>query len=403
MALTERGRADWEEKVRTFNMGRVPPVTFGAGRVRKVGDLVAGMGGGRVLIIADAILAELGATEGLTKSLTAKGISFDLAAEIAGEPKQALIDTLCARARDGGAEIVIGIGGGAAMDAAKLVAAIAPSGEAAASFDLAAKPLPGNGLPAIAIPTTSGTGSEVTRTSVISRADGSKGWFWGEELMFDQAVLDPELTLSLPPHLTAWTGIDAVAHALEGSTARSTSPAGLMYGLEALRIMTDALPRAVADGSDIEARGQVLWGSMVAGLSLHNCNTHMGHNISHSLGSLSRVHHGLVTGLGLEVSMPWLVERPEGAENYARAAVALGGAAEAKALPGALSGLMRACDIPAALPAECADVSVSALAAEMRNPANHGMAKNAACLISDEDLDEIAGMVMALPVAKSAA
>ncbi|SPJ29935.1 iron-containing alcohol dehydrogenase [Falsiruegeria mediterranea] len=389
--------------MQAFNMGRVPPVTFGAGRIRKVGDIVAGLGGGPVLVIADAILAELGVTDTLAESLTAKGVSFELAADIAGEPKQALVDALCARAREAQAKVVIGLGGGAAMDAAKLVAAIAKSGQPAQTFDLAAQPLPDTGLPSIAIPTTAGTGSEVTRTSVISRADGSKGWFWGEELMFHQAVLDPELTLSLPPHLTAWTGIDAVAHALEGSTARTTSLAGLMYGLEALRIMSDALPRAVADGSDIEARGQVLWGSMVAGLSLHNCNTHMGHNISHSLGSLSRVHHGLATGLGLEVSMPWLVERPEGAENYARAAEALGAAAEARALPGALSNLMRACGIPAALPAECADVSVSALAAEMRNPANHGMAKNAACPISDEELDEIAGMMMALPVAKSAA
>jgi len=200
-------------------------------------------------------------------------------------------------------------------------------------------------------------------------------------------VLDPELTLSPPPHLTAWTGIDAVAHALEGATARTTNSPGLLYGLEALRILADALPKAVADGTDLDTRGRVLWASMVAGLTLHNCKTHMGHKISHALVSVARVHHGLATGLALEASVPWLVGWPEGEENYARAAQALGGAAEASALPGPLSRLMRACCIPAELPAECAGVTIEALAKEMKAPANHGMSQNAACSISDADLD----------------
>ena len=385
-----------------FNVGRVPPVTFGAGRIRKVPKIVKGLGGGPVLVIADAILAQLGVTETLAEDLTAENLSFDVAAEVSGEPKQALVDALCVRARDLGAEIVIGLGGGAAMDAAKLVAAIARSGQPAEDFALAARPLPANGIPAIAIPTTAGTGSEVTRTSVISKADSSKIWFWGEELMFAQAVLDPELTLSLPSHITAWTGIDAVAHALEGCTSRNTSPAGQLYGREALRLLSDALPRAVADGADIEARGRVLWASMVAGLALHNCNTHMGHNISHALGSLVRVHHGLATGLALEVTLPWLTSRPEGAENYAAAAQAMGGEARPEALPAALSALMRACQIPAELPSCCAGVTPAALVAEMKNAANIGMAQNAACQIDEADLDEMATMMMRLPIAEVA-
>lgn len=382
-----------------FNMGRVPAATFGSGRMRKVPDIAAGLADGPVLIVADAVLAELGVTDRLVSRFERKGMTCAVAADVAGEPKQGLVDDLSARAREVEAACIVGLGGGAAMDAAKLVAAIAPSGRPCVDFALAAEPLPANGLPSIAVPTTAGTGSEVTRTSVVSTADGWKGWYWGEELMFDQAVLDPDLTLSLPPHLTAWTGIDAVAHALEGSTAKTTSPVGQFYGLEALRILSQWLPRAVEDGADIDARGRVLWASMLAGLALHNCNTHMGHNISHALGSLARVHHGLVTGLGLEVAMPWLVARPEGAENYALAAQALGGAATAEALPQALSDLMRACNVPAQLPAECAGVTAKALAAEMKNEANHGMSQNSACPVSDSDLDEMAGLMMALPTA----
>ena len=388
--------------MQTFNMGQVPPITFGAGRLRKLPDLVNALGGGPVLVIADAILAELGVTEKLTHQLAKKRIPGEIAAEVSGEPKEALVDTLCERARLAGAEAVVGVGGGAAMDAAKLIAAIAPCNLPAHTFALAAQPLPKNGLPAIAIPSTAGTGSEGTRTSVISKTDGSKIWFWGEELMFSRAILDPELTLSLPPHLTAWTGIDAVAHALEGCTARNTSPAGMIYGLEALRILTGALPDAVADGTDINLRARVLWGSMVAGLALHNCNTHMGHNISHALGSLARVHHGHATGLALEVSLPWLVSKQEWHMHYAQAAEALGGAAKVNSLPEAFSDLMRRCHIAAELPAGCESVTAAILSAEMQNAANIGMARNAICDVTEDDFLELASKVTALPIASTA-
>ncbi len=388
--------------LQTFNIGQVPPITFGAGRTRKLPDLVNTLGGGPVLVIADTILAELGVTDRLAHQLSERGITVEVAAEVSGEPKETLVDTLCERARLASAEVIVGLGGGAAMDAAKLVAAIAPCNQPAHRFALAAQPLPKSGLPSIAIPTTAGTGSEVTRTSVISKTDGSKIWFWGEELMFSQAILDPELTLSLPPHLTAWTGIDAVAHALEGCTARNTSPAGLIYGLEALRILNDALPGAVADGADINLRAKVLWGSVVAGLALHNCNTHLGHNISHALGSLARVHHGLATGLALEVSLPWLVSKQEGHVNYARAAEALGGVAKAEALPGAFSDLMRRCHIAAELPSGCESITAANLSAEMQNAANIGMARNAICDITEGGFLELASRVTALPVAGTA-
>jgi alcohol dehydrogenase class IV len=385
-----------------FNMGRVPPVTFGLGGLSKVPALAGKFAERPDFVIADAVLADLGATDDLASLLRAKGIPFELAATVSGEPKEALVDDLCLQAREMKAAVVVGMGGGAAMDASKLAAAVAPSGQSVEDFALAAQPLPSERIPAIAIPTTAGTGSEVTRTSVISKADGSKIWFWGEELMFSQAVLDPELTVSLPPHITAWTGIDAVAHAMEGSTSRNTSPAGQIYGLEALRLLAEFLPIAVEDGRDLEARGRVLWASLVAGLALHNCNTHMGHNISHALGSLVRIHHGLATGLALEVSLPILTERPEGAENYAKAATALGAPAQAAALPEALSKLMRACGIVRELPAECADVRREVLTHEMKNAANIGMAQNSACHLSEADMDDLARRVLQIPIAKAA-
>ncbi|MEL6477986.1 MAG: iron-containing alcohol dehydrogenase [Pseudomonadota bacterium] len=383
-----------------FDMGRVPPVTFGAGRRRDLPGILSGLTGGpaRVLLVADAILAELGPAHEMAADLKAAGFGVDLAAEISGEPKEALVDALCARARTG-CSAVIGLGGGAAMDAAKLVAAAGAAADPCGHYALGRNPFPQQTLPAIAVPTTAGTGSEVTRTSIISTEAGFKYWYWAEELMFAHAVLDPELTLTLPPAITAWTGIDAVAHAVEAVTARKSNAAGRLYGLEALRLLTDALPSAVADGTDLEMRGRVQWASMVAGLALHNCNTHMGHNISHALGSLAPIHHGLATGLALEVTLPVLAARPAGAETYAMAAQAMGGSD----LPEAFSRLMRACAIDRALPPSCQQVTSRALAEQMKSSANRGMADNAACEISDADLDRFAEEVTALDAQEAAA
>lgn len=142
----------------TFNMGQVPPVTFGAGRSLKLPDLVNNFGGGPVLLIADAVLADLGVTDRLADQMSERGLPVDVAAEVSGEPKEALVDALCGRARQTGAKVVVGLGGGAAMDAAKLVAAIAPCNQPAHDFALAAQPLPRDGLPSIAVPTTAETG-----------------------------------------------------------------------------------------------------------------------------------------------------------------------------------------------------------------------------------------------------
>ena len=388
--------------MQNFDMGRVPPVTFGAGRMAELPSVLAGLNAGSVMVVADQFLSEIGVTDRLSALLKGAGIGCEMAAVIMGEPKEKIVDELCVRAREADVAAVVGLGGGAAMDAAKLVATIAPTNTPSAHYALCANPYTSNGLPSVAIPTTAGTGSEVTRTSIVSTADGTKNWFWGEELMFDHAILDPELTVSLPAHLTAWTGIDAVAHAVEASTAKTTSAAGLLYGLEALRILNEWLPVAVHEGTNVTARGHVLWGSTVAGLALHNCNTHMGHNISHSLGSLARIHHGHATGLALEVTFPWLVARPEGAENYAKAAKALGGAEKASALPEAYSNLMRAIGIPLELPEVCEGVTKDALAASMKSDANHGMSQNSACPVSFEDLDMFAGWMTELPIYKVA-
>ncbi|MEM9060256.1 MAG: iron-containing alcohol dehydrogenase [Pseudomonadota bacterium] len=385
--------------MQAFDAGRVPPISFGAGRLGDVIGIAENLGGGPVLVISDRILADLGVTARLEKAAQEVGIALETAADVSGEPKDTLVDEIAERARALSARVVVGLGGGAAMDTAKLVAAIARSEEPAIHYGLCANPYPVDRLPAIAVPTTAGTGSEVTRTSIVSTREGNKYWYWGEELMFAHAVLDPELTVSLPPHVTAWTGMDAVAHALEATTSRKSNAVGQAYGIQALEMLTEFLPKAVKDGADIEVRAKVLWASTLAGLALHNCNTHMGHNISHALGSLAPVHHGLASALALEVTLPELISRPEGRENYARAAAALGSAGYAASLPEAFSRLMRNCGIPSELPAACISISAAHLAEHMKNDYNIGMARNAPCDLSDGDLDAFAEAMLGLPQA----
>ncbi|MEL7469558.1 MAG: iron-containing alcohol dehydrogenase [Pseudomonadota bacterium] len=381
----------------SFDAGRVPPMSVGAGRLIDVAGIAEDLGGGPVLVVADKVLAELGVTSRSELALAESGLTVEIAADVAGEPKDAMVDALAERARAVDAGVIVGLGGGAAMDAAKLVAAIARAERPARHYALCANGYPSDRIPAIAIPTTAGTGSEVTRTSVVSSAEGNKYWYWGEELMFSHAVLDPELTASLPPHITAWTGMDAVAHALEATTSRKSNAVAQVFGLQALELLAEFLPKAVADGADVDVRGKVLWASTLAGLALHNCNTHMGHNISHALGSLAPVHHGLATALALEVTLPELVSRPEGRENYARAAAALGSSGYAASLPEAFSKLMRACGIGYELPSVCASVRVHELATHMKNDYNIGMAQNAACQVSNDMLDQFAEAILDLP------
>jgi alcohol dehydrogenase class IV len=389
----------------SFEAARLPHIAFGPGRLDDVPQIAAGLacGTGPVLVVADRALAGLGVTDRLARDLAKAGLGVEMAAEVAGEPKEALVDALAARARETGSAAVIGMGGGAAMDAAKLVAAMAAADAPAHAYALAAAPMPARTLPAIAVPTTAGTGSEVTRTAIVSTAEGHKLWYFADGLMFAHAVLDPELTLTMPPHVTAWTGIDAACHAIEAVTGRSATPGGTLHGLAALEIIAEALPRAVAHGDDLEARGRMMWAATLAGMALHDCFTHLGHNISHALGSLAPIPHGLATGLALEVALGWAVERPEGRASYARAARALGASEDAVALPERFSALMRAAGLPARLPAACAAVSPEALAAAMKTPANFGMSQNAACPVTEADLDALAASITALPREERAA
>lgn len=286
---------------------RGPRAISGVGALDRLGAEATALSGrqGPVLMVADPGVQAL--AERAETCLATAGCEVARFSDLAGDPKAVQVEAAAALARQSGAGLVIGLGGGSALDVAKLVAAVAGGTAPVLDYALAARPFPEGALPVIAIPTTAGTGSEATRVAIFSRPDETgddvKLWAWGPELQPRLAILDPETTVGLPPHLTAATGVDALVHAIEAATNRSAHSFSQAPALEAIRLVAGSLGRAVAQGDDLEARGQVQLAAFLAGQAIDTAGTGIAHALGHALGTLGRVHHGRAVGLSLAVAL----------------------------------------------------------------------------------------------------
>ncbi len=377
-----------------FSTSFIPDIRFGRGLFGSLVDMVRNLEGTRaVLVVMDGFLAARGLAKELAGQLADAGIEPRLYSEFSGEPKlQHLQD---ASAIAAGADVVIGVGGGSALDIAKIAACCGASGEDPMFYALAANPLPKNPLKKIMVPTTAGTGSETSATNIFAGPSGKKLWIWGAQTKADLVLLDPELTISLPPHLTAWCGMDAFIHAFEAATNRNAHTGAKLYAHEAMRLVAGSLEAAVKAPGNIEARGRVQLGSCYAGIAIDNCGTAIAHNISHALAGIGAVHHGLATALGFEATLSWLVERETPDLNEAARAIGL---SEAAQLPGFVSELMDRCGVERALPKAFADFSAEDLAEEMRAPENQPMRRSTIHEVTDADIEVFAAKMMALAI-----
>ncbi|RDD63771.1 iron-containing alcohol dehydrogenase [Ferruginivarius sediminum] len=285
-------------------------VAYGRGRATRLATDVAGLSGegSRVILIADPEIAQADLLQGVSINLAASGCEVWLNTSIAGEPKAKDVDTAIEQARDHRADIVVAVGGGSVIDVAKLVGALAVDGQGVGAYGLGAKAFPDRRLPVIAVPTTAGTGAEVTRTSIFAAPDGTKLWAWGEGLHPEVAVLDPELTVTLPRGLTVATGVDALVHAVEATTNRTFLPGIDLPAMQAIGLVRRYLPRAVAQPDDLEARGAMLRAACLAGRAIDRAGTGVAHALGHALGSLAGVPHGRAVALGLDAALSWNAE-----------------------------------------------------------------------------------------------
>jgi len=288
-----------ETAMKTFSFTGAKKIVFGNGSFSGLAEHLTELKVSRPLVVLDVNLAGTGFGERLSALLDKAKIGFVLYDKAMPEPPIELADEgakLAIRKRCDG---VVGIGGGSAMDLAKAIAVLAANKGKAEDY-LGLNKVPGPGLPKIMVPTTAGTGSEVTFTAVFIRKKLKKKEGMNSPYLYPElALLDPELTLTLPPHATAATGIDALCHAIESYTSINASPMSEMISLEAIRLISDNLRTAVHDGSNLEAREAMLLGSLYAGLGLANAGVTAVHSLSYPLGGKYGISHGLANTIML--------------------------------------------------------------------------------------------------------
>ena len=296
-------------------------VVFGPGCSRDVREEVRALGCSRALVVTDSVLASRTDVPGrIAKTLgeSCAGVFSDVVPDSGVH----IVDAGAAFARERGADCIVSVGGGSAIDTAKGIAIVLKEGGSLRDYE-GFQVLKRPQTPHVAIPTTAGTGSEVTYVAVIKDHEAHQKLLFGDyNIIPNTALLDPELTVGLPPGLTAATGMDAMSHAVEAIHSQQKEPIADGLALHAIRLIHEFLPRAVASGGDIVARGQMLVASNMAGTAFSNAQVGLVHAIAHTVGARYGIHHGLANS----IVMPHVVRFNAGevAPAYRPIAEALG-------------------------------------------------------------------------------
>jgi len=281
--------------MRPFAFRAVPRVLFEPGSAKRLAEAAAGALGAarRILFITDPGVRDAGLHHTAVAGLRGDGREVVVFDQVVADPPEAVVLAAVEAGRAAGVDAVIGFGGGSPMDTAKVVAVLL-SGEQPLSDMYGVERIRASRPPLVLVPTTAGTGSEVTNVAVITTGEESKRGIAADPLYADMAVLDPALTLGLPKRPTAYTGIDAMVHAIEAYTnRRSKNPMSDALALTALKKLHGAIFRACEDGADLEARGDMLLGAMLAGQAFSNSPCAGVHAMAYPLGGIFHVPHGL--------------------------------------------------------------------------------------------------------------
>jgi alcohol dehydrogenase class IV len=267
-------------------------VLFGAGEVARLPELVAAAGGSRVFLVTDPGVLAAGIAD---RAIGASNLPATMFSDVEPNPSGSTVEAGAAALRAYGLDdtVIVAVGGGSAMDAAKAIDLCAANDRPIWELEYDGPDL-APGRPIVAIPTTAGTGSEAHPFAVITHDEiGRKDYIGHPSLLPAATILDPELTLGLPPAVTAATGVDALTHSLESLLSRNGNPFAESTALGVIRTVHEWLPRAVADGSDLEARSQMLVASHLAGVGQAS-GTGVGlvHALGHALGTRGRLAHG---------------------------------------------------------------------------------------------------------------
>ena len=296
-------------------------INFGLGIVNRLVSELDGFKAGRVLIVTDRGIVSAGLLDRVIRLVEGK-LEYAVYDGIEANPKDRNVEEAAALARDTGAGCVVALGGGSPIDAAKAVCVLALQRGRAADYKGKGK-IKDKCLPLVTIPTTSGTGSEVTFSSVITDTrENYKFTIKSPAIAAKVALIDPELTVTVPPAVTASTGIDALTHAIEGYTVNVTEPIAEALGLYAAELIAANIKEAVHNGKNIEARTGMMLGSLLAGLCFSHSDVGSVHCMAEALGGMYDAPHGLCNAILLPYVMEYNL--PEVEYKYARIARAMG-------------------------------------------------------------------------------
>jgi alcohol dehydrogenase len=291
-------------RTQSFTITQPTAIRFGIGAVNDLGAMVKQFGGSRVLLVVDPGVQAAGLTEAIIAPLAQLKIPYTIYDQVTPEPGLKLADQGLKVAQKAKADCVVGVGGGSALDVAKAIAILLTNGGKAADYIGLGK-IKKPGVPKIMIPTTAGTGAEVTFTAVfINEKTNAKAGMNGDPLYPDAALLDPGLTVSLPPHVTAATGIDAFTHALESYVSNQAHYISEMYAIEAIDLISHNLRTAFANGGNLAARSAMLMGSLLGGKALAMAGVGLVHAMAYPLGGMFNTPHGLANA----ILLPYVVE-----------------------------------------------------------------------------------------------
>lgn len=300
-----------------------PTVLLSQGAANAAGREVAALGCRKVLLVSDKFLVEIGLTARIQENLKRAGVESVVFSEVSPDPTTANVAAGIKLLQEAGCDGVVGIGGGSPLDCAKTIAYIGVAFPADFSLPLRSGAKAAGNLPFVAIPTTAGTGSEATQFVVITDPESQvKMVVVNRCLMPRLALDDPELTATMPPRMTAATGMDALTHAVEAFVSATPSPLSDALALKAIALIARHLRRAFANGSDMEARCGMMEAQLLAGMAFNNAGLGYAHALAHPLGARYHVHHGVCCSLVLpQVCTFNLSAAPE---RYAEIASALG-------------------------------------------------------------------------------
>ncbi|HNS56523.1 MAG TPA: iron-containing alcohol dehydrogenase [Smithellaceae bacterium] len=305
-----------------FSFTGAKKIVFGNRSSRALVSHIQDLNAKNPLVVMDKNLAKAGFQEAVANLLIPEGMKYTLYDKVEPEPRIELADEGAALAIKNKCDIVVGIGGGSAMDVAKAIAVLATNKGSAVDY-LGLNKVTKPGLPKIMIPTTAGTGSEVTFTAVFIRKNLKKKEGMNSPYLYPElALLDPELTLSLPPRPTAETGIDALCHAIESYTSVIASPMSELFSLQAIALIAENLRTCVHDGKNLQARENMLLASLYAGLGLANAGVTAVHSLSYPLGGKYGIGHGMANTLMLPATMAFNL--PAALDKFADVAEAMG-------------------------------------------------------------------------------